>query len=122
MKLLKEDVAPVNEGSKQLAEICSKYGYALNYAVNKQYKKGGKLYPMIAISSVGDREFKPWIYFEDNAFGRDGRRFTAQTTSYGALGLNDYEEFASNVNKAYKLLKELEEFDLNKLPVVTDFE
>lgn len=118
MKLLKEDVAPVNEGSKQLAEICSKYGYALNYAVNKQYKEGGRLYPMIAISSVGNREFKPWIYF----FEDDERRFTVQTTSYGALGLDDYEKFAINVNKAYKLLKELEEFDLNKLPVVTDFE
>jgi|GEM_PF-5902561 len=96
--------------SKELQEldaICRKHGYFVNTI--RRFAKAD--IPNIHIASLGER-----YYSEIYQVGIDATNaFSAQTISYGAFEIDEYEKFVDASNNILKLLKILNNFDFAKI-------
>lgn len=104
-KLVKND--PTN---KKLKSIANKYGYNADESYIRSW---GEAY--IQLRPKSD-DFHPEVYYRSDYFGKKVSMFEIQTTSYGSMGINEYEKFMKACNDAYNMVKELQKVDLSKLP------
>ena len=93
------------EARQKAIEICSKYGYEPRCSYG-----GSKEHPMDEIYADGPyNSYKPDIrvvIYSPWDDGREGGRI--QTTTYGSIPTNEYEEFLQSCQKAFACVKELE--------------
>ena len=93
------------EARQKAIEICSKYGYEPRCSYG-----GSKEHPIDAIYADGPyNSYKPDISVEiyDPWVGvREGCKI--QTTAYGSISIDEYEEFLQSCQKAFACAKELE--------------
>lgn len=100
-----------NATFKKMSNICKKAGYVLGEAYQERYSD--KIVMIhIRIISADPNDYHPDIYFEDN---KGKRKFKIQTTSYGSLYIEEYEEFVICIKDAYSLVKELNKIDFSTL-------
>ena len=93
------------EARQKAIEICSKYGYEPRCSYG-----GSKEHPMDEIYADGPyNSYKPDIrvvIYSPWGDGREGGRI--QTTAYGSIPTDEYEEFLQSCQKAFACVKELE--------------
>lgn len=106
-----------NATFKKIDSICKKYGYELYAAYVEVYESGNK-YPRVSISKV--QKFHPEIYYNNNLLDKKVNYFSIQTTSYGSLEKEEYEEFLKGCQDAYNLVSELEKIDLGTLAIIEE--
>ena len=100
---------------KKMDEICKRAGYRLSSAfissgyINIDIRKGDR----------SDR-YAPDIYWYDRKFGQDTQEFEIQTTSYGAMNLEEHTKFLERVTAANTMVTELSKLDLTKLADLTE--
>lgn len=111
-----------NETVKALKEVCEKYGYYCDYSYIASYWK-----PYVSICPL-DRD---WYYPDvrlNVPFGEEWRNsknwnWTLNAACYGSMDLRKYDLFLHHLTQAKKLVEELVDIDLTKLPVEPeDFE
>jgi hypothetical protein len=110
-----EDLATIKNNPKfqKLDSICKKYGYMLHVAVKKSYGT------VMEIVAPRENDYLPDIYFDGSSFQYGNNPgFSIQTTSYGALDINEYKKYVAGVISAYKCVDELSKEDLNDLPEI----
>ena len=98
---------PVNKKIKQIAE---KYGYAAKETFLYWY---GGIHCSISPKDYND--FHPEVSISSDLDDDSVVEYRIQTTSYGALSLDDYKEFLKCCDDAYNMMKEISELDLTKL-------
>ena len=93
------------EARQKAIEICSKYGYEPRCSYG-----GSKEHPIDSIDANGPyNSYKPDIHvviYDPWRSGNEGGRI--QTTAYGSIPTNEYEEFLQSCQKAFACVKELE--------------
>ena len=57
--------------------------------------------------AASGKSYLPSIYYEDNYFGSGEKRFEIQTTSYGALGTDEFKKFMEAQNHALGVVEAL---------------
>ena len=57
--------------------------------------------------NAGPNLYAPSIYYEEDAFGKEGWEFVIQTTSVGALNVSEIEKFTAALTDAVELVKKL---------------
>lgn len=107
-----------NATFKKIDSICKKYGYELYDAYVKVYEKSGNKYPRVSIRKV--QKFHPEIYYNNSLLDKKVNYFSIQTTSYGSLEKEEYEEFLKGCQDAYNLVSELEKIDLETLAIIEE--
>ena len=88
----------------RLKRLCARRGYYLYRC--ESYREG-----VLILSIINNNDtFLPEIHY-DSASSRtkEPGKFRIQTTSYGALELEEYEEFLNDCNEAFELVKEMKE-------------
>lgn len=105
MKLLKtmED----EEAVRKAYEIGCYVAYVTSY-------KNSDVFFISTATKPDASAYAPYIYFEDKMFGDTVKRFTIQTTSYGALEVQEIKEMMSAYNTAIEVVEVLEKNFLNK--------
>jgi len=103
---------------KEIKKICNKYGYDLTFA-----------YPTLTgirhdIEPKSKSRYEPRFYMMIENPRSDKVTFSIQTTSYGALDVNEPEawEFLEKFSNCANMLKELSKVDFSKLPKIEDFQ
>lgn len=93
------------EARQKAIEICSKYGYEAECSYG-----GSKEHPIRAIYADGPyNSYKPDIRLEIyNPWHSGNESGRIQTTSYGSIPTDEYEEFLQSCQKAFACVKELE--------------
>lgn len=99
---------------KKVNGICNKYGYRLSKDSCVDVLPKGKLISM-KIFSDKTNEYLPDIYFDHTRFGKEVMEFKIQTTSYGALTLEEHTKYVEAATSANNLIKDLEGIDFYTL-------
>lgn len=112
-----------NPTQQKILDIADKYGYQVTSCYAERYKKGGKVYHYLGF--YPNERASPNVYFDEDNFrsevtGLD--RFKINHSAFGSLSIQDEEEFITKVQAAIQMCKELNEIDLDGLPVEEDFE
>ena len=93
--MLEMNLVRTKEEENRKYEVYEIEGYSVYVTI---YDDGEKI---ISVSTnIGDDEYTPDIYFEDGEFGSKEKKFKIQTTSYGALGIEEIEKFMAAYKKA----------------------
>lgn len=100
-----------NPTYKKIESLCSKYKYKLYTAFNQKY--GDSVMTRVSIRET--ERYQPEIYYQDKGFGSNEYEFKIQTTSYGALTLEEHAEFLKHVTAAHELVAELSKLDFDSL-------
>lgn len=112
-----------NPTQQKIIDIAAKYGYQVTSCYAAKFKKGGKIYHYLGFSP--NERLSPNVYFDEDNFrskvtGLD--RFKINHSAFGSASIQDEEEFITKVQAAIQMCKELNEIDLDGLPVQEDFE
>lgn len=99
-----------NPTYKKMADICKKYGYDLRSAFIGSHNS-----VIIEITSDRSNRYLPDIYFDGVSFGEVKNEFRVQTTSYGALDIEEHMQFVSAVTNAHNMVVELGKTDFDSL-------
>ena len=92
-----------------------KFANELGYELEHPFWQGGLL--RLSISAKDRKSYNPKIYVETGFF--DNKiKFKIQTTSYGALDVNEYQKFLESAQNAYKLA---EYFNSKELQWLKDY-
>lgn len=98
-----------NVTAKKIMSVCNEYGYRCTV-------------PYITSYGYLDISFQPRDRYASDIYWKKVRNgeflegnFTINTSSFGSLKLDEYREFLSCCEKAYKLCEELERIDLTTL-------
>ncbi len=94
-------------------------------AVRKEYEigcylayvstyKNSELLIISLVEKEDASKYAPQIYFENRRFGKKVNEFTIQTTSYGALGVQEIKEMMNAYNTALEVVEVLKKNLLNK--------
>lgn len=101
-----------NATYKKAKSIAEKYGYIIDpHCYVEVFNNGHK---WINFRVRGKDRYDPEIYY-DAPFGQQEYKFRIQTTSYGSLELDEYEQFLKKVTAAYDMVKELTKLDFYTL-------
>lgn len=96
-----------------LVELANELGYVVLYMRHTDYG------PRLEITPNREKEYVPEIYYEDIDFSFGEEEFaphwTIQTTSYGALAMEDIKLFIEAYQNARVLVALLNEIDISKL-------
>lgn len=84
------------------------------YLVYVSTYKNSELLIISLVEKQDASKYAPQIYFENRKFGKTVNKFTIQTTSYGALGVQEIKEMMSAYNTAIEVVEVLEKNFLNK--------
>ena len=112
-----------NPTQQKIIDIAAKYGYRLTTCYAERYEKGGKIYHYLGF--YPNERISPNIYFDEGTYrskvtGLD--RFKINHSALGSLSIQDEEEFITKVQDAIQMCKELNEINLDDIPVEEDFE
>ena len=100
-----------NTTYKKAKSIVEKHGYEIDpHCYVTVYPSGDKY---IHFNVRGKDRYDPDIYY-NNQYESD-YEFTIQTTSYGALNLEDHSKFMERVTEAHKMVEELSKLDMYSL-------
>ena len=95
---------PIN---KKIKQIAAKYGYVAGETFLYWY---GGIHCSVVPKDRGG--YHPSVYIDSDI---KDVKFRIQTTSYGAISLEDYSEFLKGCEAAYNMVKEINKLDLTKL-------
>lgn len=112
-----------NPTQQKIIDIAAKYGYQVTSCDAERYEKGGKIYHHLGF--YPKERTSPGIYFSEGTYrskvtGLD--RFKISHSTFGLLSIQDEEEFITKVQDAIQMCKELNEINLDDIPVEEDFE
>lgn len=97
-----------NNTYKKMKSIGNKYGYDIGLAYYASYDDFS-----INISRGDNRgRFLPEVYPPSLYYKEDWK---VQTTSYGSLSFDEFEEFIKQQQNAFSMIKELKKLDLTTL-------
>lgn len=100
-----------NATYKKAKSIVEKHGYEIDpHCYVTVYPSGDKY---IYFNVRGNNRYDPDIYYR-NQYDSD-YEFAIQTTSYGALNLEDHSKFIERVTEAHKMVEELSKLDMYSL-------
>lgn len=91
----------------EIDEIADKYGYVLGNA----FRDGDQ----IVIELSNDHQYAPEIWYDYR-----NEEFRIETSGYGSLNLNEYEQFVRYVQDARDCVRELSDVDLTDIYVLPD--
>ena len=101
-----------NATFKELDKLCSAHGYQVHHAIAEK-RKNGTINLDIRINAPRGT-YHSDIYY-DVKWGESKGEFTAQTTSYGALNVEEYGKFLKGCQDTYEVIKTLNQMDLTTL-------
>ena len=112
-----------NPTQQKIIDIADKYGYQVTSCYAVKFKNGGEVYHYLGFSP--NERISPNVYFDEDDFrskvtGLD--RFKINHSAFGSMSIQDEEEFITKVQAAIQMCKELNEIDLDGLPVRENFE
>lgn len=90
---------------KYWSRACEKAGYYLRDLYLEKFGRRIRL----SILIVPNAPYAPQIYTKNGRLNE--LEFVAQTTAFGALNVDQYEEFANQIYKTQALLDDLQTFD-----------
>lgn len=111
-------MAAPNPTQKKIIDVAAKYGYKVDTCYARKFDKSGKVVHYLGLWPI-DR-LNPKVYFKEQQFGSEKTgldRFEINHSAYGSMSIQDEEEFISKVQDAIQMCKELNEIDLDGLPV-----
>lgn len=99
-------------------QACDKYGvrnitvyHCGKYEVRASLREGDeKPWTIYSVYVTKGTDYVPSIYHHNDLNGEKLGYFEIQTTSYGALGVEQYELFLKNCKHAYEVTKALNEY------------
>lgn len=111
-----------NPIAKKIKSIATKYGYEVSGLVFlRAYSQDSKYRSLNLNIRPKSRDYHPDVYISDsidkNGNGIDNLEFSIQTTSYGSIEVDEYQEFLKSCEDAYKMMSEIKKLDLSKLTV-----
>lgn len=95
-------------GFVEVSKICQDCGYVLFWLSRGKYGTD--------ITIRARDKYHSEIY--RNRLSRNTYEFEAQTTAYGSLGPEEYEEFKDAVGDTYNLLVQLNSIDFDSLDII----
>ena len=116
-------MAKPNPTQQKIIDIANKYGYKVVSCYASKFKKDGEVYNNLVFSPK--ERPSPEVYYEEDNFstrvtGLD--RFKINHSAFGSASIQEEEDFITKVQAAIQMCKELNEVDLDGLPVEEDFE
>lgn len=103
-----------NENVKVELHVYEAYGYTIREEIYN-YKEGATLTDIQIIADLKINKYFPTIYV-DKDFGENNiKGFSIQTTSFGALTLEEMEEFIEANKIAMTVVKELNEIFVEEI-------
>lgn len=118
IKRLTEDTG--NRSFDRIDRLCKRFGYALDEESCIKVINGNK-YLDVYVYADGSNKYAPHIYPPARAAEQkilNCPNFRVQTSSYGALLSDEYEQFAIAVENANKLVQSLSNYDFSGFPEV----
>lgn len=118
IKKLNEDAD--NRSFDRIDRLCKRFGYALDEESCIKVINGNK-YLDVYVYADGSNKYAPHIYPPARAVEQkilNCPNFRVQTSSYGALLPEEYEQFAVAVENANKLVQYLSSYDFSGFPEV----
>jgi len=112
-----------NPTQQKIIDIAAKYGYRVTACYARKFEKSGKVYHYLGFWP--NERPSPNVYFNEKKFSSEITgldRFEINHAAYGSMSIQDEEEFISKVQDAIQMCKELNEIDLDGLPVDMDIE
>ena len=103
-------VGTIRKEKSEAEYVIERYSVG-HYTVSEgnTFYKDGSSYKRIVVSCNEEwsRTFYPDIYYNDDYFGDGKPYFSVQTTSYGALNIEDFGEFVKAQKHALEVVKAL---------------
>lgn len=111
-------MAKPNPTQQKIIDIANKYGYKVVSCYASKFKKDGEVYNNLVFSPK--ERPSPEVYYEEDNFstrvtGLD--RFKINHSAFGSVSIQEEEEFITKLRSAIQMCKELNEVDLDGLPV-----
>lgn len=112
-----------NPTQQKVIDIAAKYGYRVTSCYARKFEKSGKVYHYLGFWP--NERPSPDVYFNEKKFSSEITgldRFEINHSAFGSVSIQDEEEFIAKVQAAIQMCKELNEIDLDDLPVEEDIE
>jgi len=96
----------------KVAELCEKHGYTLSRMhVSKHGLPDLRVY-------AKERNYHPNIYLTETNAACSEFKFEIQTTSYGSLSVEEYDEFLLGCNNARHIVGEISKIEYSEWPQI----
>lgn len=116
--IVKADGSNKDEVLEKLHEETSSFRKAVKkfgYDVGSSWFVKGLL--RLGVTADDSRDYQPTIYIS-REWNSDKLKFRIQTTSFGSLDSDEYEEFINVCNMAYGAVSFMKSYDYSKFPEV----
>lgn len=97
------EIVESNPTYKKIKSLCEKYNYRMKDGYKEKWDENSKdEYLRLALIKNWQDEFQPEIYVRG-----EEQKLEIQTTSYGALDINEYKEFLEKCEDAFELVEQI---------------